>query len=152
MVGAGVGAGGYAAVSDNATAAADTSTATAVAASSSRLGVGEIYRKVNAGVVEITATSKGARNESPFPFGDEQSQTQQAQGSGFVYDTDGHAITNYHVVQGSTSLGHSRGRLDVRRDGRRDRSLERSRRARGGSTDRQVAPAVARRLGSRGRR
>jgi len=104
VVGAGVGVGGYAAVSGGATATADTSTATAVAASSSRLGVGEIYRNVNAGVVEITATSKSAQNESPFPFGDQQPQTQQAQGSGFVYDTNGHVITNYHVVQGSSSL------------------------------------------------
>jgi len=104
VVGAGVGVGGYAAVSGGATATADTSTATAVAASSSRLGVGEIYRNVNAGVVEIAATSKSAQNESPFPFGDQQPQTQQAQGSGFVYDTNGHVITNYHVVQGSSSL------------------------------------------------
>ena len=78
VVGAGVGVGGYAAVSGGATATADTSTATAVAASSSRLGVGEIYRNVNAGVVEIAATSKSAQNESPFPFGDQQPQTQQA--------------------------------------------------------------------------
>lgn len=27
-----------------------------------------------------------------------------ASGSGFVWDTDGHIVTNYHVVQGSTSL------------------------------------------------
>jgi len=30
--------------------------------------------------------------------------TQQAQGSGWVYDTDGHIVTNDHVVDGATSI------------------------------------------------
>jgi len=104
--GVAVGAGGYAAVADGGsatTSAVDTSTA--VAAASSRLGVGAIYQKVNAGVVEITATSNGTSSESPFPFGDQQGGGgQQAQGSGFVYDSAGHVVTNYHVVQDATSL------------------------------------------------
>lgn len=103
-VGVGAGATGYAAVSGGGTAAPGTTAATAVARSSSRLSVGEIYKAANAGVVEITATSNGTQSDTPFPFGEQQQQKQQSQGSGFVYDTSGHVITNDHVVQGATSL------------------------------------------------
>ena len=68
------------------------------------LSVGAIYEKANAGVVEITVTSNAAQGDSTFPFGEQQGGSQQAQGSGFVYDTAGHVITNYHVVEGATSL------------------------------------------------
>jgi S1-C subfamily serine protease len=44
-----------------------------------------LYKQVSQGVVAVqVVTSQGA-----------------ALGSGFVYDTDGHIITNYHVVQGA---------------------------------------------------
>jgi putative serine protease PepD len=99
------GAGGYAAVADGTNAAPVDTTSSAVSNASSRLGVGAIYQKANAGVVEITATSNAStQGDSPFPFGEQQGGTQQAQGSGFVYDSDGHIVTNYHVVQGATSL------------------------------------------------
>jgi putative serine protease PepD len=99
------GAGGYAAVADGNNASPVDSTVSAVSTASSRLSVGAIYQKTNAGVVEITATSNAAQSDSTFPFGDQQGGgTQQAQGSGFVYDTAGHVVTNYHVVQGATSL------------------------------------------------
>ena len=78
------------------------------ASSSSRTSVGAIYEKANASVVEITVTSQGSggSEQSPFPFDGEQPRqgTQQAQGSGFVYDTDGHVVTNQHVVAGATSV------------------------------------------------
>ena len=103
--GVAIGVAGYAAVADGGgPAPAVDSTSTAVPTASSRLGVGAIYQKVNAGVVEITATSSAAQGDSPFPFGDQQGGGQQAQGSGFVYDSAGHVVTNYHVVQGATSL------------------------------------------------
>src|SRR5215211_195543 len=50
------------------------------------------------GVVEITVTTSQSTN----PFGGQQ--TQQAQGSGFVYDSNGRIITNQHVVEGATSI------------------------------------------------
>ena len=101
--GVAVGAGGYAAVAnDNSTPSATDSSTTAVATASARMSVGAIYEKANAGVVEITASSTAPQGDSPFPFGEKQGQ--QAQGSGFVYDSDGHVITNYHVVEGATSL------------------------------------------------
>lgn len=48
----------------------------------------EIYQKVNPGVVAVMAfTDQGL-----------------SLGSGFVYDTEGHIITNYHVIAGSTDF------------------------------------------------
>jgi S1-C subfamily serine protease len=67
------------------------------AASTSALTIGEIYRRSYKGVVEITVTSN-----TTTPFGGEQ--TEQAQGSGFVYDSDGNVVTNEHVVDGARSV------------------------------------------------
>jgi S1-C subfamily serine protease len=48
----------------------------------------EIYDKVNQGVVSIQVTTDQGG----------------AQGSGFVYDKDGHIITNFHVVDGANTI------------------------------------------------
>jgi len=66
-------------------------------ASNSALTVGEIYRRSYKGVVEITVTSSGASS----PLGGED---QRAQGSGFVYDSEGNVVTNEHVVDGAQSV------------------------------------------------
>ena len=68
-------------------------------ASSDSTVVGEIYKDSSASVVEITVGSAG--EASPFGGG---GGTQQAQGSGFVYDTEGHVITNQHVVDGAETV------------------------------------------------
>ncbi len=67
-----------------------------LAAENAQLTIGEIYRRSHEGVVEITVTSSSA---SPFGEGDSQSQ-----GSGFVYDSNGHVVTNEHVVDGAESV------------------------------------------------
>ena len=67
------------------------------AASSSSSSVAEIYKRSAAAVVEITVGSAG--QSSPFGGG-----SQQSQGSGFVYDTEGRVITNQHVVDGAESI------------------------------------------------
>jgi putative serine protease PepD len=54
------------------------------ASTTSGLSVPSIYRLARKGVVEVS---------SP-----------QGQGSGFVYDTNGHVLTNQHVVAGTSSL------------------------------------------------
>jgi putative serine protease PepD len=69
------------------------STSSAAALRSSDLTVNEIYRRAHDGVVEITVTSQQG-------FGG----SSQAQGSGWVYDTAGHVVTNQHVTDGATSI------------------------------------------------
>jgi len=68
------------------------------ASSSSGLSVNAIYQRTHKGVVEITVS--GRTQASPFGG----SGTQQAQGSGFVYDTEGRIVTNEHVVEGAQSV------------------------------------------------
>ena len=60
--------------------------------------ISDIYQSTYKGAVEITVTSGG----SPTPFGGQESQ--QALGSGFVIDEQGHIVTNEHVVDGATSI------------------------------------------------
>ncbi len=67
------------------------------------IDVADIYKRSAPGVVQITSTSRGAAGTdifgNPVP-----GQTQRALGSGFVIDKEGHVVTNYHVVQGATSI------------------------------------------------
>jgi S1-C subfamily serine protease len=67
-------------------------------AAATTLSVTDVYNRASKGVVEITvsATSSGYPYYGP--------RTQQAQGSGFVYDGNGHVITNQHVVDGADSI------------------------------------------------
>ena len=99
-----VGAGAVAAVSvaldDDTVAVAQVAATNATpAANSGSATVGEIYKRTSASVVEITVGSTA--EASPFGGG---GGTQQAQGSGFVYDTEGHVITNQHVVDGAETV------------------------------------------------
>src|SRR5262245_35204070 len=73
-----------------------------VASSSAPLSVNEIYRKAFRGVVEITVVSNGGQQTTPFGGGG-SGQT-EAEGSGWVYDSNGHIVTNEHVVDGATSI------------------------------------------------
>ena len=99
LVGAGGGAATYAALGSGGTTVRQVtvgSTAEPVAAKTG-LSVAEIVRRTAKGVVEITVTSAGQ------PFGG-SGQAQQAQGSGFVFDKQGHIVTNQHVVDGAQSV------------------------------------------------
>ena len=100
LVGAGAVVGVSAVLDDDPAAARQVSVASATpAASSDPTTVGEIYKRSSASVVEITVGSAGEAS----PFGGDGG-TQQAQGSGFVYDTEGHVITNQHVVDGAETV------------------------------------------------
>jgi putative serine protease PepD len=74
-----------------------------VASSSAPLSVNQIYRRGNRGVVEITVTENSSSSNGS-PFGGGGGGSAQAQGSGWVYDSDGHIVTNAHVVNGETSM------------------------------------------------
>jgi S1-C subfamily serine protease len=65
-------------------------------ADSSALTVGQIYRQTYQGVVEITVSSN-----QQTPLGNQEAQSQ---GSGFVIDSDGHVVTNEHVVDKAKSV------------------------------------------------
>ena len=69
------------------------------AAQTTPLTVGQVYRDAYRGIVEITVTS-----DQPNPTFGGQQQEQRAQGSGFVIDSDGHIVTNDHVVDGAKSV------------------------------------------------
>jgi putative serine protease PepD len=87
LIGAGGGAATYAALSPGkgSTVVRQVTVADSQPAStSSGLSVQSIYRLANKGIVEVA--------------------TPQGQGSGFVYDAEGHVITNQHVVSGASSV------------------------------------------------
>ncbi len=70
----------------------------------------QIYQQVNPSVVAIHVVEKaGAGSTVPFFNNPDQSPNQdvpqaQALGSGFVWDKDGHIVTNNHVVAGSEKI------------------------------------------------
>lgn len=107
LLGAGVGAGSFAVAHNGPSTAAAPATTTVTrvaqttAATAGSLSVNQIYQQANPGVVEITSTLSGGGS---FPFGGQGGGSQEAQGSGFVYDAQGHVITNQHVVAGATSV------------------------------------------------
>ncbi len=72
-------------------------------ASSSTLSVGRIAKQSTPGVVEVDSISTGAQAQSPFPNGGSGGSS-TATGTGFVYDTDGHIVTNEHVIDGASSV------------------------------------------------
>ena len=69
------------------------------AQTSSATTINQIYRATVPGVVQITVSQES--QSSPYGFGGGSSQ---AQGSGFVYDTNGDIVTNEHVVDGASSI------------------------------------------------
>ncbi len=98
-----VGAGGVAAVytaygNDGNTGAGQVTVTSAEPAASSTASIADLYKRSYKSVVEVTVSSAA----SDTPFGD--GGTQQAQGSGFVYDDQGHVVTNQHVVDGAESV------------------------------------------------
>jgi serine protease Do len=70
----------------------------------------DLYTRTNPSVVNITVVVSGANGQTNNP--DPLSPTPQApgsglglaQGSGFVYDAQGHIVTNNHVVDGATKI------------------------------------------------
>jgi len=73
--------------------------------------LGQIYDQVNPSVVniQVTVQSSGQSGRMPsFPgmpsLPQGETPEQEALGSGFVWDTDGHIVTNNHVVEDATEV------------------------------------------------
>ena len=60
----------------------------------------DVFQKVENSVVQITSTTSNP-NEIIIENGVPQSGRSTALGSGFVYDNQGHIVTNYHVINGA---------------------------------------------------
>jgi putative serine protease PepD len=102
LVGGGAGAGAVALAQGPSAHTTTTVAAAAPAAqnvASAQLTVGQVAKQSLKSVVEVDAAS--GSTQSPFPGG---GGSQSAEGTGFVYDTAGHIVTNEHVVDGSTSI------------------------------------------------
>lgn len=68
----------------------------------------EIYQEVLPSVVSIEVTQTVSLNSS-FGFelpdnGEDQEYQESGEGSGFVLDTEGHIVTNYHVVEDADTI------------------------------------------------
>ncbi len=69
----------------------------------------QIYAQVNPSVVAIEVTEKAGNSQPRFQFFNgpqdlPQAPAQQALGSGFVWDSEGHIVTNNHVVDGASRV------------------------------------------------
>src|ERR687885_2139235 len=61
----------------------------------------DVFQKVENSVVQITST-KSNPNQIIIQNGIPSTGRSTASGSGFVYDSQGHIVTNYHVIDGAT--------------------------------------------------
>jgi S1-C subfamily serine protease len=93
----------------SATALAPTAVPLPANASASELTASNVYRKVSPSVVSIqvvenSSAAPSTRRQSPGSPNQPPSGAQVALGSGFVLDTQGHIVTNDHVVAGASQV------------------------------------------------
>ena len=88
---------------DETTIQSVTATTTPASGKSDQNLVNQIYERDADGVGFITSTGISSGSSNPFdPYG--QSQQGTATGSGFLIDTDGHMVTNNHVIEGASEI------------------------------------------------
>lgn len=64
-----------------------------------------LYEQITPSVVSIQVTSRASTINIPgFNLPQDEAPLQQGQGSGFIYDNEGHIITNNHVVDGAEEV------------------------------------------------
>ena len=110
-VGAGAGIAAYAVVDSSSSPApaasaplvSGTVQPTALVRSASSSSLVDLYKRTSPGVVDIVVSSNGSTSDSYFGF-PQQSQSSKAEGTGFVLDAKGDIVTNYHVVNGASSI------------------------------------------------
>jgi S1-C subfamily serine protease len=108
------GAAVFGAFDDGGTATVVETQAVSAAPAVSRAGgltVNEIYRRSAPGVVQIN-TRSGTAGDGFGQFGQ---LPQQALGSGFVIDREGHIVTNFHVIDGADRIDVSFSNQDTMR-------------------------------------
>jgi S1-C subfamily serine protease len=76
------------------------STSSLPSSSSTSSSLPDVFQKVENSVVQITSTTSNP-NEIIIDNGVPATGKRTALGSGFVYDNQGHIVTNYHVVTGT---------------------------------------------------
>jgi putative serine protease PepD len=97
VLGAAVGAGTFAVLSDDSPQVREVTVTSSEPVAAGAATFADVYANAYKSVVEITASGSETNQ-----FGGQQEQ--QAQGSGFVYPSDGIVVTNHHVVDGSSSF------------------------------------------------
>lgn len=100
---------GYAAIAagwigkDETTVQSITATTTPASSNTDQNLVNQIYERDGDGVGFITSSGISTGSSNPFdPYG--QSQQGTATGSGFLIDTEGHMVTNNHVIEGAKEI------------------------------------------------
>lgn len=64
-----------------------------------------LYEQITPSVVSIQVTGRASTIQLPgFNLPQEEAPLQQGQGSGFIYDNEGHIVTNNHVVEGAEEV------------------------------------------------
>lgn len=63
----------------------------------------DLYAEVNPSVVSIQVIQQRGGASTPSPE-DALQPFARGSGSGFVWDTEGHIVTNYHVIEGATRI------------------------------------------------
>ncbi len=95
VLGVGLGAAAFAVLDDGDTVIRNVTVQESAPVSSAELDARAIYDRASKSVVELAATSSSLDGQS------------SAQGSGFVFDDQGHVVTNQHVVAGATTVAVS---------------------------------------------
>ena len=88
---------------DNSSNAVINNSLSASISTSDALTLPQIFNKTENSVVQITSTSP-ISNSLVIRNGEQIPQNDIALGSGFVYDQDGHILTNYHVISDPNSV------------------------------------------------